>query len=100
MSDEATQTPAQTPDDTPEQIRIRQEKRARLLAEGREAYPVAVPRTHSLAEIRAQFPELEPDTATGEQVGVVGRVIFQRNTGKLCFATLQEGDGTQLQVMI
>jgi lysyl-tRNA synthetase class 2 len=33
-------------------------------------------------------------------VGVVGRVIFMRNTGKLCFATLQEGDGTQLQAMI
>jgi len=27
-------------------------------------------------------------------------VIFARNSGKLCFATLQEGDGTQLQAMI
>jgi lysyl-tRNA synthetase, class II len=27
-------------------------------------------------------------------------VIFLRNTGKLCFATLQEGDGTQLQAML
>ncbi len=26
--------------------------------------------------------------------------MFFRNTGKLCFATLQEGDGTQLQVML
>ena len=26
--------------------------------------------------------------------------MFARNSGKLCFATLQEGDGTQLQVMI
>ena len=34
------------------------------------------------------------------QVGVAGRVMFVRNTGKLCFATLQEGDGTQLQAMI
>jgi len=33
-------------------------------------------------------------------VGVAGRVIFVRNTGKLCFATLQEGDGTQLQAML
>ncbi|CAG7590934.1 lysine--tRNA ligase [Rhodococcus opacus] len=91
---------AQPVDDTPEQLRIRQEKRERILAEGREAYPVSVARTHSLAEIRAKYPELEPDTATGDQVGVVGRVIFVRNTGKLCFATLQEGDGTQLQAMI
>ncbi|AWK70797.1 lysine--tRNA ligase [Rhodococcus oxybenzonivorans] len=87
-------------DDTPEQLRIRQEKRARILAEGREAYPVSVARTHTLSEIRAKYPELAPDTTTGDVVGVAGRVIFVRNTGKLCFATLQEGDGTQLQAMI
>ena len=33
-------------------------------------------------------------------MAVAGRVIFARNSGKLCFATLQEGDGTQLQAMI
>ncbi|EUA32591.1 OB-fold nucleic acid binding domain protein [Mycobacterium xenopi 3993] len=27
-------------------------------------------------------------------------MIFIRNSGKLCFATLQDGDGTQLQAMI
>ncbi|MEV0947443.1 lysine--tRNA ligase [Rhodococcus sp. NPDC049939] len=91
---------AQPVDDTPEQLRIRKEKRARILAEGREAYPVSVARTHSLAEIRARYPDLEPDTSTGDVVGIAGRVIFVRNTGKLCFATLQEGDGTQLQAMI
>ena len=31
---------------------------------------------------------------------MAGRVVFARNSGKLCFATLQEGDGTQLQAMI
>ncbi|MCE5292214.1 MAG: lysine--tRNA ligase, partial [Nocardiaceae bacterium] len=87
-------------DDLPEQLRIRREKRDRLLAEGIEPYPVVVPRTHTLAEIRTQFPNLEPDTATGLKVGVAGRVMFMRNTGKLCFATLQEGDGTQLQAML
>ena len=51
-------------------------------------------------QIRAAYPDLETDATTGEQVGVAGRIIFLRNTGKLCFATLQEGDGTQLQVMI
>lgn len=29
-----------------------------------------------------------------------GRVMYIRNTGKLCFATLQEGIGTRLQVML
>ncbi len=76
------------------------EKRERMLAEGLDPYPVSVPRTHSLAEIRAAHPALEPDTQTGDIVGISGRVIFLRNTGKLCFATLQEGDGTQLQAMI
>ncbi|GAA3701663.1 lysine--tRNA ligase [Gordonia hankookensis] len=89
-----------TDDGAPEQIRIRREKRDRILDEGREAYPVAIPRTHSLAEIRAAFPDLEAGTETGEIVGVTGRVIFLRNKGKLCFATLQEGDGTQLQAMV
>ena len=44
--------------------------------------------------------ELEPDTRTGEQVAVTGRVIFLRNTGKLCFVRLREGNGTELQVML
>ncbi|AKK29680.1 lysine--tRNA ligase [Mycobacterium sp. EPa45] len=97
---------ADTPDtdhaggDVPEQFRIRQGKREALLADGKEPYPVSVPRTHSLAEIRAAYPDLEADTATGDIVGVTGRVVFARNSGKLCFATLQEGDGTQLQAMI
>ncbi len=84
----------------PEQFQIRRDKRARLLAEGREPYPVAIERTHTLAEVRAAHPDLPVDTATDDVVGVAGRVIFARNSGKLCFATLQEGDGTTLQVMI
>jgi len=86
--------------DVPEQFRIRQAKRQRLLDEGLEPYPVAVPRTHSLAEVRAAHADLPADTSTGQAVGVTGRVVFSRNSGKLCFATLQEGDGTQLQAMI
>ncbi|MHA3019078.1 lysine--tRNA ligase [Mycobacterium sp. BMJ-28] len=87
-------------DDIPEQYRIRQAKRARLLAEGRDPYPVQVARTHSLAELRAAYPDLAVDTQTGDSVGVAARVVFARNSGKLCFATLQDGDGTQLQAMI
>ena len=87
-------------DDLPEQFRIRQAKRERLLEEGKDPYPVEVQRTHTLAQIRAAYPELAADTETGEIVGVAGRVVFARNSGKLCFATLQDGDGTHLQVMI
>ena len=90
--------------DAPEQVKIRREKRSRLLAEGIEPYPVGVERTASLAELRARFPDLDPDIATGEQVGITGRVIFLRNSGKLCFVTIREGGagdtGSELQVMI
>ena len=87
-------------EDVPEQFRIRQDKRQRLLDEGRQPYPVAVPRTHSLAEVRVKYPDLPADATTADIVGVTGRVVFARNSGKLCFATLQEGDGTQLQAMV
>ena len=86
--------------DLPEQFRIRQAKRERLLADGRDPYPVEVARTHTLAELRLEHAELDVDAASGHVVGVAGRVVFARNSGKLCFATLQEGDGTQFQAMI
>ncbi len=89
-------------DNLPEQMRVRREKRDRLLAEGVPPYPISVPRTHMLKDLREKYDgqELEPDTRTGEQVSVTGRVIFLRNTGKLCFVRLREGDGTELQVML
>jgi len=89
-----------TADDLPEQMRVRREKLDRMRAAGVEPYPVGVARTHTLAEIRAEHPDLPPDVSTGELVGVAGRVIFIRNTGKLCFATLREGGGTELQAML
>ena len=42
-------------DDLPEQMRVRREKRERLLDDGAAAYPLAVPRTHTLREIRATY---------------------------------------------
>ena len=85
--------------DLPEQIAIRLEKRERLNALG-DAYPVSLPITHTIAQVRAAYPELEVDVATGDEVAVVGRVMFQRNTGKLCFATLQAGSGERIQAML
>ncbi len=100
VTDQDRPNTVDTPDDLPEQMRIRREKRERLLAAGIEPYPVKLPITHSLAEVRAAHPDLPPDTSTGERVGVAGRVMFLRNTGKLCFATLRAGDGTELQAML
>jgi len=86
--------------DLPEQMRVRLAKREALLASGEEPYPVHVPRTHSLAEVRENWGHLQAGEETQDVVGVAGRVVFVRNTGKLCFATLQAGDGTRLQVML
>ena len=87
-------------DDLPEQLRIRREKRASLIERGIEPYPVSVPRTKTLAEVRTQYADIATDSATGDIHSVSGRIIFKRDTGKLCFATLREGDGTELQAMI
>ncbi len=92
-------TPA-VEDDLPEQLRIRREKRAGLIERGVEPYPVAVDRTKSLKEIREKYTALETDVATGDIESLTGRIIFKRDTGKLCFATLREGDGTELQAML
>ncbi|MCL8023941.1 lysine--tRNA ligase [Nocardioides bruguierae] len=101
MSDDAQQAvPGTDVDDVPSQIAVRKEKRARLLSEGREAYPVHVERTHSLAAVREGWGHLASGEETQDVVGIAGRVVFSRNTGKLCFATLQEGIGTRLQVML
>src|SRR5688572_19892590 len=99
-----TATPEATaPDsqvDLPVQMQVRREKRERILASGDEAYPVEVRRTHTLAQVRDQWGHLETGEETTDVVGVAGRVIFVRNTGKLAFATLQEGVGNRLQVML
>lgn len=86
--------------ETSEQREVRLEKRQRLIDSGAGAYPVAVPVTTTIPEVRAKYPELEADATTGEIVGLAGRVVFLRNTGKLCFATLQSGDGQRIQAMV
>jgi lysyl-tRNA synthetase, class II len=80
-------------DNAPEQVRVRFDKRARMLASGTGPYPVGYPRTTTVAALREKYGDLPPDTATGEIVGVVGRVMLSRNVGKLCFATLRDGTG-------
>lgn len=86
--------------DTPEQIRVRAEKRAQMLDEGITPYPVVLPITHTISEVRDAYGHLEAGEETRDTAGVAGRVMFLRNTGKLCFATLQQGDGTRIQAML
>ena len=80
-------------------MQVRRAKLDALRARGVDPYPVGFERTHTLAEVREMFDGLEPDTATGQRVGVTGRVMLKRDGGKLCFATLRDGTG-DLQVML
>ncbi|HLS73820.1 MAG TPA: amino acid--tRNA ligase-related protein, partial [Actinomycetaceae bacterium] len=86
--------------DLPEQVRIRAEKRARLLAQGTDPYPVTLPITTSIAAVREKYAGLAAGEETEDVVGLAGRVMYLRNTGKLCFATLQDGEGRRLQAML
>ncbi|MBB3157174.1 lysyl-tRNA synthetase class 2 [Microbacterium proteolyticum] len=93
-----------TEDEVFEQKAVRLAKRERLLAERTDAaggpYPVAVPVTTTIPALRGRFGDLEAGAETGETAGVAGRVVFSRNTGKLCFASLQAGDGSRVQAMV
>ena len=105
-----TDTPATTPatdideDDVIEQKAVRLAKRERLIAERADAaggaYPVAVPVTDTISALRERYADLEAGAETGVTASVAGRIVFSRNTGKLCFASLQSGDGSRIQAMV
>ncbi len=87
-------------DDVPEQMRVRRAKRDRIIAAGGEAYPVAVDVTAQIADIAQGYDHLEAGESSSAIVGVAGRVVFVRNTGKLCFVAIQDGYGERLQIML
>lgn len=86
-------------DEIIEQKAVRLAKRATLLETG-EAYPVSVPVTDTIGAVRAAHQGLEIDVATGVTAALAGRIVHSRNTGKLCFAALQSGDGERIQAML
>ena len=86
--------------DLPEQMRVRLEKRAAILNSGGQAYPVRVPVTTTIPAVRDKYAHLTAEQESGETVGIAGRVMFLRNTGKLCFAQLQAGTGETIQAML
>ncbi|MDP9397220.1 MAG: bifunctional lysylphosphatidylglycerol synthetase/lysine--tRNA ligase LysX [Actinomycetota bacterium] len=87
------------PSELPEQERVRREKLARLRARGIDPYPLGFPRTAVIADLHEEYAAPAPGTATGRRVAVAGRVLLNRLTGKLCFATIRDGTG-DLQLML
>jgi lysyl-tRNA synthetase class 2 len=104
MTDAPANDAEPTEDDVFEQKAVRLAKRERLLAERADAaggpYPVVVPVTDTIPALRERYGDLEAGAETGVTAGVAGRVVFSRNTGKLCFASLQAGDGSRIQAMV
>lgn len=88
------------PGDLAEQERVRRQKRERMLSQGCEPYPVAVARDEMLASIRSEHAAVLPATATGKSVRTAGRVISQRDMGGILFATLREGGGSEVQMLL
>jgi len=77
--------------------KIRLEKIEELRAEGIEPYPTRATRTHTSAQIIAEFEAVEKDAAEGEapevKATLVGRIRAARPMGKLTFAHIEDSDG-------
>ncbi|MEV4687024.1 lysine--tRNA ligase [Microbacterium sp. LWH3-1.2] len=101
---DATAPDEPTEEEVFEQKAVRLAKRERLIAERTDAaggaYPVSVPITDTIPALRQRFADLEAGAESGVTAAVAGRVVFSRNTGKLCFASLQSGDGSRIQAMV
>jgi lysyl-tRNA synthetase class 2 len=101
---DAPNPPEPSDEEISEQKAVRLAKRERLIAERTDAaggaYPVRLPITTTIPALRAEYGDLDAGAETGVVAGVAGRVVFSRNTGKLCFATLQAGDGSRIQAMV
>lgn len=103
-----TTSPVETAEPTEEEVfeqkAVRLAKRERLIAERADAaggaYPVSLPITDTIPALRERYGDLEAGAETGVTAAVAGRIVFSRNTGKLCFATLQAGDGSRIQAMV
>ena len=76
----------------PEQVQMRVAKRAMMLKEGIQPYPVTLDVTATIEEVRAKYEgKLEAGDETEDVVGIAGRVLFLRNAGGLCFVQLSAG---------
>lgn len=85
----------------PEQVQTRVAKRAMMIKDGINPYPVTLDVTTTIDAVRKEYDgKLEAGAETDDIVGLAGRVLFIRNAGGLCFVQLAAGDGTTIQAML
>lgn len=78
-----------------EQEQLRRDKLAELQKEGKDPFDVyKVNRTHTSAQVKANYEELE-----GNVVTVAGRIMSKRGQGKVVFSDIYDRDG-KMQLFI
>ena len=83
----------------PEQVRVRRAKVDRMRAKGIDPYPVTFPRSDTCTGVREAAGRLAPDTYTGRQAAIAGRLVLKRDMGGIGFGVLRDPTG-DLQVMV
>jgi lysyl-tRNA synthetase class 2 len=76
-----------------EEFERRFAKIEKVRAEGGNPYPVRFDRDRTIAELRAEFGDLDPGAETEVPVKVAGRLLLIRRQGKLSFGSLRDGTG-------
>lgn len=80
-------------------VEARREKLVRLRERGINPYPYAFSRTHTAAELRAQFGNLPPAQHSGVEVAVAGRLMALRRMGRTTFGDLHDRSG-KIQIFL
>ena len=92
--------PEHLPDDTGQTGSGLAAEKARRLAQvetiraaGGTAYPYRFDRTHTVGEIREGWGHLDAGIETDDSVDVAGRIMLNRDSGKLVLATIRDRSG-------
>ena len=82
-----------------EQMAARRAKVEAMRADGVDPHPPVWPVTHTVAQVRDQWGDLEAGVETGTQVTVAGRLVTRRGQGKLAFGVIRD-DGHDIQLFV
>lgn len=82
-----------------ELVAVRRDKVRALEAAGIAPYAYEFSPTHTLADVVAAWSGLDAGEETGESVTVAGRVVADRDIGRLRFVVLRE-EGVELQLFV
>lgn len=90
MSEAQGNTPTTVEDDP---IQVRKNKRAALIAAGKNPYGHAFDYTAHASDLHARYEHLADGEETNDHVAVAGRIMTKRVQGKLSFLTLRDTTG-------